>query len=65
MTTTQRPGAIRSTLRTISATAEVAELAIEIARVNLSILLEEELYEAELQRIDLAKRRAALVTPEA
>jgi len=57
-----RPGAIRSSLRTISATAEVAELAIEIARVNLQILLEEELFEAEQQRAELAIRRAALAT---
>ena len=59
---TKRPGAIRSSLRTISATAEVAELAIEIARVNLQVLLEEELFEAEQQRAELAIRRAALAT---
>ncbi len=62
MSTKQRPGAIRSSLRTISATAEVAELAIEIARVNLQVLLEEELFEAEQQRAELAIRRAALAT---
>ena len=64
MTTTKRPGAIRSSLRAISATAEVAELAIEIARVNLQILLEEELFEAEQQRVELAARRAALTNPK-
>jgi len=59
---TKRPGAIRSSLRSIAATAEVAELAIEIARVNLQVLLEEELFEAEQQRAELAIRRAALAT---
>jgi len=60
MSTTKRPGAIRSSLRTIAATAEVAEIAIEIARVNLQVLLEEELFEAEQQRAELQARRTAL-----
>lgn len=64
MSNTRNKGAIRSSLSTISTTAEAVEIAVQIVKVNLQVMLEEELYEVELRRHELAQRRD-LLTKEA
>jgi len=53
-------GAIRASLSAVATTAQVIDTAMELALLNVQVMLEEELYEAELTRAELAKRRALL-----
>ena len=53
-------GAIRSSLETVTVTAEVLELAMSIVKVNLQTTLEDELFEAEQARAELQAKRDAL-----
>ena len=60
MTTFNRKGAIKSTLSAASGAAELVDLAIEIAIVNLRVTLQEELMEAEAAQAKLLAQRQAI-----
>ncbi len=53
-------GAIRASLSAVGTTAMVIDTAMEVALLNVQVMLEEELLEAEITRAELAIRRAAL-----
>ena len=55
-------GAIRASLSAVGTTAMVIDTAMEVALLNVQVMLEEELLEAEITRAELAIRRAALST---
>jgi len=57
---TRTKGAVRTVLGTVATSATVVDLAMQIVEVNLRVMLEEELYEAELTRQELATKRASL-----
>ena len=57
---TRTKGAVRTVLGTVATTATVVDLAMQIVETNLRVMLEEELYEAELTRQELAVKRASL-----
>jgi len=53
-------GAIRSTLSAVATTAQSLDLAMSIVYANLELTLEEELFEIELKRHELAQKRLEL-----
>ncbi len=53
-------GAIRASLSAVGTTALVIDTAMEVALLNIQIMLEEEMLEAEITRAELAVRRAEL-----
>ncbi len=53
-------GAVRASLSALGTTALVIDTAMEVALLNVQVMLEEELLEAEITRAELAIRRAEL-----